>query len=335
MPIATVNPVSRGTKKKDALDRIMEGLAILKAGTGIYSDVQGIKKTGIESDILAQKKNNILDSEDIAKYKLSEAQQGEAGAFQARVKDNESGDIKTVWFKPREDLSQMADKIKILQGIQDLDPNSLKNIAARQGLVNARLAEQRTKQELETPSQGQSIAALYAKNLEQANNIFDELSEKGFQRQGFGTALQSYLPEALKPGDLKKQDQAEKNFLLALLRRQSGATIRKEEMEEGERQYFPRAGDTSEVLHEKRINRLTALAGLKAEAGDVALRKIEGPLSALVSSKTRMPQRNTKESGGDIGTAQAAEGSEDISIINNMPYRKVKGGWELITPKKK
>jgi hypothetical protein len=63
------------------------------------------------------------------------------------------------------------------------------------------------------------------------------------------------------------QDQAERNFVNALLRKESGAAIGKEEFNSAEIQYFPRAGDTPEVIAQKKANRERAIDTLRRESG--------------------------------------------------------------------
>lgn len=85
MALSQINPVSRGTKKKDALERIMEGLAILKAGTGIYSDIQTGRAKSAEIDTQKRHERGEFTAEE--RQKLGQTQmpvvskevQGEAG----------------------------------------------------------------------------------------------------------------------------------------------------------------------------------------------------------------------------------------------------------------
>jgi hypothetical protein len=112
-------------------------------------------------------------------------------------------------------------------------------------------------------------AATFARRLEQAENVFGALQDQGYNRADLKESLQNtrYFPSVLQSGDFKKQDQAERNFVNAVLRRESGAAISPSEFESAEKQYFPRAGDPPEVIAQKKANRLQALEGLKAAAG--------------------------------------------------------------------
>jgi len=75
------------------------------------------------------------------------------------------------------------------------------------------------------------------------------------------------IPDRFKEGVVKQQIQAEENFINAILRRESGAAISDAEYERAASQYFPQAGDTQEVLNQKRQNREAVLQNLVSSAG--------------------------------------------------------------------
>jgi hypothetical protein len=62
-------------------------------------------------------------------------------------------------------------------------------------------------------------------------------------------------------------DQAKRDFINAQLRRESGAVISPQEFANAEVQYFPRPGDSPEVIAQKRKNRENAIAGVTVGAG--------------------------------------------------------------------
>ena len=63
------------------------------------------------------------------------------------------------------------------------------------------------------------------------------------------------------------RDQAERDFTNAVLRQESGAAINKDEFENARRQYFPRVGDSPEVIKQKAANRATAIQGFTISSG--------------------------------------------------------------------
>jgi hypothetical protein len=67
---------------------------------------------------------------------------------------------------------------------------------------------------------------------------------------------------------------AEKQFLAAILRKESGAAIGQGEYATYGDQYFPRPGDSPEKLEQKRTNRELAIKGLHFQAGPVGSRGI-------------------------------------------------------------
>lgn len=120
----------------------------------------------------------------------------------------------------------------------------------------------------------QTQAATFGRRLEQAEKVFSDLSAKKFNRANPETAAQTYLPAMFQSENLRKQDQAERNFVNAVLRRESGAAISKDEFDSAEKQYFPRPGDTPDILAQKQANRAQVKAGLQAAAGKKAWEQI-------------------------------------------------------------
>jgi hypothetical protein len=63
----------------------------------------------------------------------------------------------------------------------------------------------------------------------------------------------------------QQAEQAQRDFVNAVLRRESGAVISPQEFANAQKQYFPQPGDSKEVLAQKRRNRTIAIEGLMAE----------------------------------------------------------------------
>jgi hypothetical protein len=108
-----------------------------------------------------------------------------------------------------------------------------------------------------TPTMAQETTGLYASRLKQANDVFGSI-EDFINNQNAGDAFQSGLPNIvnfLKSGKMQSYQQAQKNFLNAVLRRESGAVISPSEFQNGREQYFPQPGDKPEVIAQKKANR--------------------------------------------------------------------------------
>lgn len=168
------------------------------------------------------------------------------------------------------------------------------------------------------PTEGQFKAATFAKRLEEAEGVFDALEQKGYdptslKEQATGK-LSGIFGEGVKGEDLKSLQQAQRNFINAVLRRESGAAIAPSEFESAAAQYFPQSGDTPEILAQKRRNRQIALAGLQAE-GQPAIGLIETAQRGLIPQAQTQAQPQTQT-------------QPQTKVINGVTYRKVDGGWE-------
>jgi hypothetical protein len=122
-------------------------------------------------------------------------------------------------------------------------------------------------------NQDQSNAFTYATRMIESseifNNLWDDISklskaeyikQKALGKLPYWSSLQSNL--------IQQQEQAERNFVNAVLRKESWAAIADTEFENAKKQYLPQPWDTAETLEQKRKNRLTALKGISAATGN-------------------------------------------------------------------
>lgn len=70
----------------------------------------------------------------------------------------------------------------------------------------------------------------------------------------------------------QKAEQAQRDFINAVLRQESGAVISEPEFENARKQYFPQPGDSQAVIMQKEANRKNAIEGFKNMAGSAASR---------------------------------------------------------------
>lgn len=118
------------------------------------------------------------------------------------------------------------------------------------------------------PTADQSKVATFGHRIEQSMGEMSRLSTAGYDRTTAKNSMQSSGPSSAQDAPNQQQAQAERNFVNAVLRRESGAAISAGEFASAEKQYFPRWRDTPEVLAQKARNRAQVAAGFKAEAGD-------------------------------------------------------------------
>lgn len=126
-----------------------------------------------------------------------------------------------------------------------------------------------------TPSLDQSNAGIYGQRSAEANQQLETLLTEGFDPTSLASGSSSYLPNIVQPSNVQAYEQLKRNFINATLRRESGATIRDEEMENANKQYFPQAGDSAEVLKQKKLNRQTVIQGLGKIAGPMGSQSIQ------------------------------------------------------------
>jgi hypothetical protein len=128
------------------------------------------------------------------------------------------------------------------------------------------------------PTEGQSKALLFGSRMAISDEILNELADKGVRtpsllKQGaegiplIGNAASAGLNFIASPQQ-QQVEQAQRDFINAVLRRESGAAISEGEFANARRQYFAAPGDSPQVLRQKAANRLAAIKGFQAELGD-------------------------------------------------------------------
>jgi hypothetical protein len=147
-----------------------------------------------------------------------------------------------------------------------------------------------------TEAQGNSVA--FGARAVEANRIATDLETKGvkvpgktstvasgivgmtpFVGESYSEATKSLfnvLPEfagGLSPEQQQNQ-QARRNFISAVLRKESGAAIGVDEYKNEERKYFAQLGDSDKVIQQKQEARKLAIEALKAQAGPSGVRQI-------------------------------------------------------------
>ena len=140
------------------------------------------------------------------------------------------------------------------------------------------------------PTESQSKDFLFASRASAADKIISNLKDPSV----YGAALNSNLDGlpliggALASGqnnllssETQKYMQAKRDFINAVLRKESGAVIGKDEFRSAELQYFPQPGDGADVIKQKADARKLAVQGIGAGAG---------PLSKGLNNSPAAPQ---------------------------------------------
>lgn len=104
--------------------------------------------------------------------------------------------------------------------------------------------------------------------MQESGQTLDQLEQEGLS---LGARAAGGLPfdlgNYLVSENYQQFDQAKRDFVNSILRRESGAVISDQEFANAERQYFPIPGDSPQVIAQKRANRQSALQGVRAGAG--------------------------------------------------------------------
>lgn len=177
-----------------------------------------------------------------------------------------------------------TDPMATQKAIADLAQTRAQTQASLASTANSNASATKTRAEtalLNNPSSGnivtsagkpltdaQSTSLGYAKRVDQSSKIIDQL---GSQFTGANSVVGGLLPNTLKSEDRQKYEQAQQNFVNAVLRKESGAAIAQSEFDNARKQYFPQPGDTQGVVDQKKANRDLQYQNLLQDAGNPKL----------------------------------------------------------------
>lgn len=160
-------------------------------------------------------------------------------------------------------------KAPLPTGNRKLDQSMLEKSAG----ANIDIQKKRIEDKTSPLNESQGKAATFADRMMQANEVFENPDVVKAQQSWKNRAI-SEVPifsasaeKKFTTGDYKKATQAERNFINAVLRRESGAVISQQEFDNAREQYFPQPEDPEDVLEQKRQNRQTVIEGFIRDAG--------------------------------------------------------------------
>lgn len=125
-----------------------------------------------------------------------------------------------------------------------------------------------------TLNDSQSKANLFGTRAQEADKIIAGLAARGIQSPSTaqqltgGEGMLGSLATALATPEQQQIDQAQRDFINATLRRESGAVISPAEFTNARKQYFVQPGDSPQVIAQKARNRQIAIGGILAEVPD-------------------------------------------------------------------
>ncbi len=134
----------------------------------------------------------------------------------------------------------------------------------------------------EKQTEQQANAATYATRMAEADKIISDpaIYSSALGAQGVAKGLSENIPivgnflagQGPTGPQYQQYRQAQRDFVNAVLRKESGAAISQSEFNNAEKQYFPQPGDTPQVIAQKAKNRQTAIDTI-ANAGSPSFRK--------------------------------------------------------------
>ena len=155
-----------------------------------------------------------------------------------------------------------------------------------QNLTDARAREMNQISRDNKPlTEGQAKSAAFGSRMLAADEVINSLEKSGKlfstpgSRAGYGVGAAVNL---LNSAEGQQLDQAKRDFINAVLRRESGAVISDSEFDNAEKQYFPQIGDKPEAIKQKARNRQIAQRGVIA---DVPENRREGLVREITGGK--------------------------------------------------
>lgn len=179
------------------------------------------------------------------------------------------------------------------------------------------------------PTEFQAKSATYGARAKEAHDVMNELEAltgaDAYNRLAAtslgGNGILNTLANPALSQTTQKAVQAQRDFINAVLRQESGAAIAPSEFANGVRQYFPQPGDKADVIEQKRRNRETAIMGFNNSAGNAAF---EAPaIKQPSAAKQATPDRVSALSEAK---AAIAAGAPRAAVIQRLKEMGIKDG---------
>lgn len=173
----------------------------------------------------------------------------------------------------------------------------------------------------------ESKEAGYADRMAKAHLLLNNLEgvNNGFSGQ-VGSLVQNNLPAQaannLVSSDRQSLMQAQRGFINALLRRESGAVISPDEFRNYSQEYFPQPGEGPEIIAQKKAARETALEALMRGAGN----RYQPPKEYLTYRQQRQAQNNPNNPNPQANTPPPQANQPKVQIGSQEEYARLPSG---------
>lgn len=116
-------------------------------------------------------------------------------------------------------------------------------------------------------NEAQGKAAGFADRMTSSHKSITDLEAQGTDALAAVASKVPVVGNYMLSADRQMFEQAQRDFINSVLRRESGAVISVEEFDNARKQYFPQPGDSPEVIAQKRRNREITLDAMRRDAG--------------------------------------------------------------------
>jgi hypothetical protein len=180
-----------------------------------------------------------------------------AGSSDSIRKLNEDAQAKLREIEQDKTLRAEEREFKKMEAMKELDKLNQIEVEGVKQKGRETLADRTAQQKTEKPlTEAQGAYRVYGKRADDAVKVLDKLESQPLPPYSrLGSFMESWRPNEFNSEDRQQYRQAEDNFISAVLRKESGATISEEERESAKRQYIPQPGDKASVVKQKQENR--------------------------------------------------------------------------------
>jgi hypothetical protein len=114
------------------------------------------------------------------------------------------------------------------------------------------------------PTEGQGLASGFYDRMASSSETIDALEDSGYDPS---TLSHAAVPDMLAPPETQQYRQAQRDWVRAKLRKESGAAIGEKEMADEIKTYFPQPNDSPKTVEQKRRARAVAERAMYRQAG--------------------------------------------------------------------
>lgn len=181
------------------------------------------------------------------------------------------------------------------------DEENRKFLASEHALTRAVTLAGRTPASEKPLTEFQGKSVMFGTRAAQSHNILNSLEDTTDPLAVKTNQAGGILTNWAMPANVQRVDQAQRDFVNAVLRQESGAAISGSEFENARKQYFPQPGDKPEQIAQKRMNRELAIKGFARQAGPAGINDIMQVYNAgapqIQSSAPQAPQKQSRLGG--------------------------------------